>query len=92
MSLSCARKLKTTQGDDGQFQRACLARALALRSRWLTCDEITARLDASTTAALVTAVEDCHTATSAGLLAVGHDRTARWNTVVASGAPAAEAS
>ncbi|GAB3175319.1 ABC transporter ATP-binding protein [Streptomyces incanus] len=65
---------------DGQLQRACLARALVLRPRWLICDEMTAMLDASTTAALVTVVEDYRTATGASLLAVGHDRTLldRW--------------
>ncbi|MEV3859411.1 ATP-binding cassette domain-containing protein [Streptomyces sp. NPDC050095] len=65
---------------DGQLQRACLARALALRPRWLICDEMTAMLDASTTAALVGAVEDYRRASGAGLLAVGHDRVLleRW--------------
>ncbi|MGY3204687.1 ABC-type dipeptide/oligopeptide/nickel transport system ATPase subunit [Streptomyces sp. TE5632] len=71
-----------------------------LRPRRLICDEMTAMLDASTTAALVKAVEDYRTATGAGLLAVGHDRTlldrwcdrtAHWDTVVASGAPAVKA-
>jgi peptide/nickel transport system ATP-binding protein len=65
---------------DGQLQRACLARALVLRPRWLNCDEMTAMLDASTTAALVTVVEDYRHTTGTGLLAVGHDRTLlhRW--------------
>jgi peptide/nickel transport system ATP-binding protein len=65
---------------DGQLQRACLARALVLRPRWLICDEMTAMLDASTTAALVTVVEDYRSTTGAGLLAVGHDRVLlnRW--------------
>ncbi|MGV9846528.1 ABC transporter ATP-binding protein [Streptomyces fungicidicus] len=65
---------------DGQLQRACLARALVLRPRWLICDEMTAMLDASTTAALVEVVEDYRASTGAGLLAVGHDRTLldRW--------------
>ncbi|MFF7143149.1 ATP-binding cassette domain-containing protein [Streptomyces sp. SID2888] len=65
---------------DGQLQRACLARALVLRPRWLICDEMTAMLDASTTAALVTVVEDYRRTTGAGLLAVGHDHTLlhRW--------------
>ncbi|MFZ3573337.1 ABC transporter ATP-binding protein [Streptomyces sp. BH097] len=65
---------------DGQLQRACLARALTLRPRWLICDEMTAMLDASTTAALVGVVEDYRRETGAGLLAVGHDRVLleRW--------------
>ncbi|WP_431989637.1 ABC transporter ATP-binding protein [Streptomyces albogriseolus] len=65
---------------DGQLQRACLARALALKPRWLVCDEMTAMLDASTTAALVRAVEDYRASTGAGLLSVGHDRVLlnRW--------------
>ncbi|MFD9858743.1 ABC transporter ATP-binding protein [Streptomyces alboflavus] len=65
---------------DGQLQRACLARALVLRPRWLICDEMTAMLDASTTAALVTAVEDYRADSGAGLLAVGHDKVLleRW--------------
>ncbi|MFE8014062.1 ABC transporter ATP-binding protein [Streptomyces antibioticus] len=65
---------------DGQLQRACLARALVLRPRWLICDEMTAMLDASTTAALVTVVEDYRRTTGAALLAVGHDRVLlhRW--------------
>jgi peptide/nickel transport system ATP-binding protein len=65
---------------DGQLQRACLARAFALRPRWLICDEMTSMLDASTTAALVAAVEEYRADTGAGLLAVGHDRELleRW--------------
>ncbi|MGW0603383.1 ABC transporter ATP-binding protein [Streptomyces sp. NPDC002640] len=65
---------------DGQLQRACLARALTLRPRILVCDEMTAMLDASTTAALVAAVESYRADTGAALLAVGHDATLlhRW--------------
>jgi peptide/nickel transport system ATP-binding protein len=65
---------------DGQLQRACLARALVLRPRWLICDEMTAMLDASTSAGLVAVVEDYRVTTGTGLLAVGHDRTLlhRW--------------
>ncbi|MGW2328386.1 ABC transporter ATP-binding protein [Streptomyces sp. NPDC001700] len=81
---------------DGQLQRACLARALVLRPRWLICDEMTAMLDASTTAALVAVVEDHRATTGAGLLAVGHDavllhrwcdRSVHWGSL----APPAEA-
>ncbi len=76
---------------DGQLQRACLARALVLRPRWLVCDEMTAMLDASTTAALVRVVEEYRAESGAGLLAVGHDpvllerwcdRTTHWNEIV----------
>ncbi|MDB1090124.1 ATP-binding cassette domain-containing protein [Streptomyces sp. ACA25] len=65
---------------DGQLQRACLARALMLGPRLLICDEMTAMLDASTTAALVGVVEDYRRETGAALLAVGHDRVLlhRW--------------
>lgn len=83
---------------DGQLQRACLARALVLRPRWLICDEMTAMLDASTTAALVHAVEEYRRGSGAGLLAVGHDRvllerwcerTVHWDELVGGGAQAA---
>ncbi len=65
---------------DGQLQRACLARALLLRPSLLICDEMTAMLDASTTAALVAVVEDYRGESGAALLAVGHDRVLlrRW--------------
>ncbi|WP_129843555.1 ATP-binding cassette domain-containing protein [Streptomyces sp. RFCAC02] len=65
---------------DGQLQRACLARALLLRPRLLICDEMTAMLDASTTAALVALVEEYRAEHGAALLAVGHDRVllTRW--------------
>ncbi|GAA0520463.1 ABC transporter ATP-binding protein [Saccharopolyspora thermophila] len=58
---------------DGQLQRACLARALALRPRYLICDEMTAMLDASTTAALVQVVDRRVHEQDTGVLAISHD-------------------
>jgi peptide/nickel transport system ATP-binding protein len=65
---------------DGQLQRACLARALALRPNYLLCDEMTTMLDASTTAALVTLIRDYQRETGAGVLAISHDTVLldRW--------------
>jgi peptide/nickel transport system ATP-binding protein len=58
---------------DGQLQRACLARALILQPQYLICDEMTAMLDASTTAALVEVVRTHTAQTGAGVLAISHD-------------------
>ncbi|MGX2992897.1 ABC transporter ATP-binding protein [Streptomyces sp. JNUCC 64] len=83
---------------DGQLQRACLARALVLRPRLLIADEMTAMLDASTTAALVAVVEEYRAESGAALLAVGHDRvllerwcdrTVTWAELTGDGAPTA---
>ncbi|UGY94642.1 ABC transporter ATP-binding protein [Streptomyces gobiensis] len=65
---------------DGQLQRACVARALVLGPQLLICDEMTAMLDASTTAALVGVVEEYRKKRGAALLAIGHDRVLleRW--------------
>jgi peptide/nickel transport system ATP-binding protein len=68
------------QVSDGQLQRACLARALALGPGYLVCDEMTAMLDASSTAQLVRLVRDWQGETGAGVLAISHDRRllGRW--------------
>ncbi|MFD4637470.1 ABC transporter ATP-binding protein [Lentzea sp. NPDC058436] len=65
---------------DGQLQRACLARALALDPRYLICDEMTTMLDASTTAALVGVIRAYQERSGAGVLAISHDATllTRW--------------
>ncbi|RCW43240.1 peptide/nickel transport system ATP-binding protein [Halopolyspora algeriensis] len=65
---------------DGQLQRACLARALAVRPRYLVCDEMTAMLDASTTAALVRVVDEQVRDAGTGVLAISHDERLleRW--------------
>ncbi|TLF52661.1 ATP-binding cassette domain-containing protein, partial [Nonomuraea sp. KC401] len=58
---------------DGQLQRACVARALALEPRYLICDEMTTMLDASTQAHLVARIEAYRERTGAGVLAISHD-------------------
>jgi ABC-type dipeptide/oligopeptide/nickel transport system, ATPase component len=58
---------------DGQLQRACVARALTLRPRYLICDEMTTMLDVSTQAHLVARIEAYREATGAGVLAISHD-------------------
>lgn len=58
---------------DGQLQRACLARSLASGPRYLVCDEMTAMLDASTTAALAGVVGAEVRAGRLGVLAISHD-------------------
>ena len=65
---------------DGQLQRACLARALAPRPDYLLCDEMTAMLDASSTAALVSVVAAEVDGRGLGVLAVSHDEAllAAW--------------
>lgn len=62
------------QVSDGQLQRACLARALALDPRVLLCDEPTAMLDAPTTAVIMGLLREQAEAGAAVLLA-SHDRS-----------------
>lgn len=57
---------------DGQLQRACLARAVSLRPRYLICDEMTAMLDAATTAALAATITTL-ARDGTGVLAISHD-------------------
>ena len=57
---------------DGQLQRACVARALAPAPGYLLCDEMTAMLDASTTAALVSVIR-AEVERGLGVLTVSHD-------------------
>lgn len=61
------------QVSDGQLQRACLARALALNPQLLLCDEPTAMLDAPTTAVIMRVISDRVERGTAALIA-SHDR------------------
>jgi len=59
------------QVSDGQLQRACLARALVQRPRYLICDEMTAMLDLATTAALTSVITE-ETRGGLGVLVISH--------------------
>lgn len=60
------------QVSDGQLQRACLARALMQRPRYLICDEATAMLDPVTTAVLASLIRG-HAELGTGVLVISHD-------------------
>lgn len=60
------------QVSDGQLQRAAVARTLAVRPRYLICDEMTAMLDAANSAAIVGVIR--HFAESGGgVLMISHE-------------------
>lgn len=58
---------------DGQLQRACVARGLLLRPDLLVCDEVTAMLDAATTAAIIQVIRSEVNARGLAVLAITHD-------------------
>ena len=65
---------------EGQLQRACLARALVVRPRYLICDELASMLDVSTQAALLESIAAEQDERELGVLLITHDRilAAHW--------------
>jgi peptide/nickel transport system ATP-binding protein len=59
---------------EGQLQRACLARALVVRPRYLICDELSSMLDVSTQAALLQTIAAVQEQRDLGVLLITHDR------------------
>ncbi len=59
---------------EGQLQRACLARALVVRPRYLICDELSSMLDVSTQAALLEVIASVQDEQPVGVLLITHDR------------------
>lgn len=59
---------------EGQLQRACLARALIVRPRYLICDELSSMLDVSTQAALLEVIAAVQDEQTLGVLLITHDR------------------
>ena len=66
---------------EGQLQRACLARALVVRPRYLICDELSSMLDVSTQAALLEVIAEIQDAARAGR-AADHPRPRAGRCVV----------
>jgi peptide/nickel transport system ATP-binding protein len=59
---------------EGQLQRACLARALVVRPRYLICDELSSMLDVSTQAALLETIAAVQDEQDLAVLLITHDR------------------
>lgn len=58
---------------EGQLERACVARALVLGTRYLVCDESTSMLDVSTQAAVLRVIADAQAAADLGVVLITHD-------------------
>lgn len=59
---------------EGQLQRACLARALVVKPRYLICDELSSMLDVSTQAALLAVIAAVQRERELGVVLITHDR------------------
>jgi peptide/nickel transport system ATP-binding protein len=59
---------------EGQLQRACLARALVVRPRYLICDELSSMLDVSTQATLLETIAAVQKEQGLAVLLITHDR------------------